>query len=555
MKIPEKNALLNIAKGEDYKFMVLKKIFLFNHFTCIILFMWVFLYIIAETAEADTLWVFFKCEHGWETGDSVSEECIGKVAHTGAKIRTVSRYFNAVSVDYTGDAYELELIDCVKETQPVMSCQKTPALPVEKRALTSLFAEEPGDHKLSYGVSFTQLNMLHIPHLHDLGYTGTGIIVGVLDAGFDLENTECLKNIKVSHCRNFVKGGDNVKGHDHGTWVLACLGGALENEYYGPAFGATFLLAVTEDYETEARIEEDYWLAGMEWCDSLGVDIISSSLIYNDEHDNPEEDYSQEDMNGNTSLVAQAAEIAVSRGIVVVNSAGNTGTTPWSIIGTPADAEHVIAVGAVSIPEEGAPVIAPFSLGGPTADGRIKPDVVAPGWGISIQFGKGVYLMNGTSYSAPIISGLCALLLEAHPEWTPSTIMAALKFSSLDFGVSGPDNDYGWGLPDAYLALNYVESGIEEKSSLKNREFILSQPYPNPFNPIITIKFTVQRESMVTVDIFDITGRRISRIVDNMFIPGKYQTIWNGENHASGVYFIKATASESIDIKKAVLVK
>ena len=535
--------------------MAAKKIFLFKHYTCIILFMWVFLFIIAEKAKADTFWVFFECAQGWEAGDSVSEECIEEVARSGAIIRTVSRYFNGVSVDYKGEPGELEGLDCIRGTRPVMSFRKTPAPSAEKISLTGLLAEEPGDHKLTYGDSYWQLNMLNIPRLHDLGYTGSGIVIGVLDAGFDLENTDCLKNMNVSHRRNFVKGGDDVKGHNHGTWVLACLGGELDDKYYGPAFGAEFLLAVTEDYAKEIRVEEDYWLAGMEWCDSLGVDIISSSLIYNDEHDNPEDDYSPEDMNGSTSLIAQAAEIAVSRGIVVVNSAGNTGSTFWSIIGTPADAEHVIAVGAVSIPGEGIPVIAPFSLPGPTADGRIKPDVVAPGWGILVQFNQGVYPMSGTSYSAPVISGLCALLLEAHPEWEPSTVMSALKYSARDLGETGPDNVYGWGLPDAYLALDYIESGIEENSSPKNRSFILSQPYPNPFNPVITIQFTVQSESMVTVDIFDVTGKKVAGIVNSMFTPGKYQTVWNGENHASGVYFIKAQAEESIDIKKAVLVK
>jgi len=536
--------------------MGLRKILFFKHYTCIIiLFMWVFLCIVSESAKTEPLWVFFKCGHGWETGDPVPEKCIEEVARSGAMIRTVSRYFNAVSVDFTGAPDELELLNCVRETQPVISFPKTLTLPVEKRATTGSLAEEPGEHKLTYGESFAQLNMLQIPLLHDMGYTGAGVVVGILDAGFDTENTNCLKNIKVSHRRNFVKGGDDVKGHNHGTWVLACLGGALENEYYGPAFGATFLLAVTEDYEHEIRIEEDYWLAGMEWCDSLGVDIISSSLIYNDEHDNPDEDYSPEDMDGKTSLVAQAAEIAVSRGIVVVNSAGNMASTFWNIIGTPADAEHVIAVGAVSIPEDGAPVIAPFSLRGPTADGRIKPDVVAPGWGVNVQYGKGISKMNGTSYSAPIISGLCALLLEAHPEWMPSTVMSALKFSARDLGDKGPDNDYGWGLPDAYLALNYVESGIEEMPSLKNRELILSRPYPNPFNPITTIQFAVKSESVVTMEVFDIIGRRVAKIVEGRFMPGKYQTIWNGENYPSGVYFIKAAAGESIEIKKAVLVK
>ena len=535
--------------------MILHTRFYRKGYACILLFMWVFLYSMSETAKTDPLWVFFECGHGWEAGDSVSEKCIHEVTRTGAEIRTVSRYFNAVSVNYNGEADELKSIDSVREVRPVGSFPKTYKPPVKENAQIRFIAEKPGNHTLIYGASYNQLNILNIPILHDMGYTGDGIVIGVLDAGFDLESTECLKNINVSHQRNFVKGGSDIKGHNHGTWVLACLGGALENEYYGPAFGATFLLAVTEDYEKEARIEEDYWLAGVEWCDSLGVDIISSSLIYNDAHDNPDEDYSQEDMDGKTSLIAQAAEMAVSRGIVVVNAAGNMESTFWRIIGTPADAEHVIAVGAVSVPEESAPLIAPFSLRGPTADGRIKPDIVAPGWMVNIQYGESVYMMNGTSYAAPIISGLCALLLEANPEWIPSTVMSALKYSAHDLGEEGPDNVYGWGLPDAYSAVHYSESGIENKSSVKNEDFILSQPYPNPFNPVITIQFTVQSESPVILEIFDITGRRVAQIMDMVCMPGIYQKFWNGENHASGIYFIKAAVGESIDVKKAVLMK
>ena len=137
----------------------------------------------------------------------------------------------------------------------------------------------------------------------------------------------------------------------------------------------------------------------------------------------------------------------------------------------------------------------------------------------------------------------------------PSDVMFALKYSTRDLGDTGPDNDYGWGLPDAYIALNYEESGIDETPTKRNQDFILLQPYPNPFNQNVTITFSVHSESYVTLEIFDITGRRVSKLFDNMFIPGKYQAIWNGENYASGVYFIKAKAGEMLNIKRAILVK
>ncbi len=142
--------------------------------------------------------------------------------------------------------------------------------------------------------------------------------------------------------------------------------------------------------------------------------------------------------------------------------------------------------------------------------------MVAPGWSVVVQYGSDFYIMNGTSYAAPLIAGLCALLLEAHPEWIPSDIMSALKYSARDLGDAGPDNDYGWGLPDAFLALNYKKTGIDKTLSMKNQDFILHQPYPNPFNQSLTISLTVYSESDVTIEIFDITGRRVSILMDNM---------------------------------------
>lgn len=518
---------------------------------------------------SDPYWLFFECDSNRSPGAPVRENLIQAVTESGCRIRTISRYFNAVSVDVDFSPDMLCRIDGVKYVTPVKRFARKPFHGVGKPVRVDVFAGEQGEHSLSYGVSYRQLNALNIPELHDMGLTGGGVVIGVLDAGFNIDGTGCLGDISISHTWNFITGSEDITGNQHGTHVLSCLGGALEDKYYGAAFGAEFLLAVTDDYDTETRADEDRWVAAVEWCDSLGADIISSSLVYNI-FDTQEESYSKNDMDGRTSLVARAAEIAFARGIVMVNSAGNEGANSWRIITTPADAEHVIAVGSVLIPEDGEPLISDFSSRGPTTDGRIKPDVVAPGEKVYIPYAgqKEIYYTSrGTSFAAPFISGLCALLLEAHPNWTPETVFEALKVSARDLGDTGPDNDYGWGIPDGISALNYLPTGIavdetaeKELSKDKNEHsiiklFALLSPYPNPFNPVVAIPFRVNKEAHVAVEIFDITGSITVKLWDKSTPPGYYRIMWDGGGYASGVYFVRVSSERVGETVKILLMK
>lgn len=515
---------------------------------------------------AEPYWIFFVREQGWTPGDPVQGDLINAVSKAGFHIRTVSCYFNAVSLDCE-DPSALECIEKVISIQQVKKLARSPYHRVYKSVDSTVPALVQEEHILNYGVSYRQLDALNIPHLHDMGLTGKGVVIGVLDSGFNIAGTGCLENISVSHKRNFITDSDDITGDMHGVHVLACIGGAHEQRYYGAAFGATFLLAVTDDI-TETRADEDRWVAAVEWCDSLGANIISSSLVYNI-FDTPEESYSKSDMDGRISLVARAAEIAFSRGIVMVNSAGNEGDNSWRIITTPGDAEHVIAVGAVSITENAEPVIADFSSRGPTADGRIKPDVVAPGEMVAIPY-PGTpdfyFLSKGTSLAAPFIAGLCALLLEAHPYWTPSTVIEALKESARDLGNAGPDNDYGWGIPDGVLALEYIPMNIVSNESDKNGSgskekgymipsFVLYSPYPNPFNSVVTIPYRIDTMTHVTLDICDITGRTVSNLIGDLAVPGEYQVLWYAGEYASGVYFARIVSESKVVSKKITMVK
>ncbi|MFC1508462.1 S8/S53 family peptidase [Candidatus Omnitrophota bacterium] len=526
---------------------------------------------VCGSSGADPYWVFFNREQTREVDDPVPCWMIEAVRDTGAQVRVASRYFYAVSVDWDDEPHILESLPCVDRVQPVMSMERVPRDEYEKLVMrkdAGVFSRS--SHELHYGVSGDQLSLLNIPELHDMGLTGSGVTIGILDTGFDIGETGCLAHVAVTHTKNFVTGKADVTGDDHGSHVLSCLGGASEGEYYGVAFDASFLLAVTDDLYTERRADEDRWVAGVEWCDSLGADIISSSLVYNI-FDTEDESYSKDEMDGRTSLVARAAEIAVSRGIVVVNAAGNEGNNLWGIITTPGDSEHVLAVGAVSYSGE-QPVISGFSSRGPTADGRIKPDVVAPGspvWLPRIGTADQFIVKTGTSFAAPFVSGICALIIQEHPDWTPYQVMDAVKLTAGDLGVSGPDNEYGWGLPDAVNAVHYGPTGIERSTdayrSFMNRHhddntkgrhaFALKAPYPNPFNSSVNITFITHAEEYVSITIHDLLGRKISTVWSNTASPGEKHVLWNGNGFSSGLYYIKAITAHKTSTQKILLIK
>ena len=313
-----------------------------------------------------------------------------------------------------------------------------------------------------YGSSFKQNNLVGAIGVHEAGITGKGILIGMIDTGFNT-NHESLINADIIAERDFInndfvvsdetgggQGGD-VPGQDsHGTATFSAVGGFSEGILIGTAYQAQFALAKTEDIRGETSIEEDFWVAGIEWLDSLGADIVSSSLGYTTFTDVSY--YTPADMNGNTAVTTIAADLAVEKGIVVVVSAGNEGNGSWRIISAPADGDNVLAVGAVWSDSS----LAGFSSRGPTADGRTKPDILAQGVSvISAVSGNfsGYSALNGTSLSCPIAAGVAALILSAHPELNSFQVGAALKETA---GLSNnPNNDFGWGVIDAFAAVSY----------------------------------------------------------------------------------------------------
>ncbi len=384
----------------------------------------------------------------------VSDLYISELDQLNIAVLARSRWLNAVSVMATpAERQQIEKFLFVKKIQKVRQFKNRPVT-----IGASLYKTETLHFDINYRLSEIQNSLIAVPEVHAAGLTGKGVLIGVIDSGFFYRNHTCFSRVQVRDEYDFIfqddttsnQSQDGSSQHNHGTYVFSIIGGYDEDNLIGSAYKASYLLAKTEYVPTETRIEEDYWIEGLEWMEREGADIVTSSLGYStfDNGDN----YSYADMDGNTALTTIAADIAAAKGVTVVTSAGNERNNTWKYITSPADADSVITVGAVH-QEKG---IAYFSSAGPTSDGRIKPDVVAMGMGVTAAdpntFNAYQYV-QGTSFAAPQVAGVCALMLEAHPSLNPMQIREALR-ETADRSAN-PDTLYGWGLVNAYDAVFY----------------------------------------------------------------------------------------------------
>ncbi len=395
---------------------------------------------------------------------------VAQIAAAG-RLRHESRWLNAVSVDLTDQAVSsVRHLPCVAAVRPVALARAASIGPghdehgsplgvvwqperIPARERPALLERET----LGYGPSAGQLLEINVPALHALGYTGNRVRLMMIDTGFRKDH-ESLAHIDRIDEWDFVFGDgqtqnepvDDPGQHVHGTLTWSVAGGLAPGILIGPAYGASFALAKTEDIRSETEVEEDHYVAALERADSLGVAVTSASLNYLCFDSGF--CYEFEDKDGDTAVITVAIDIAAARGILCVNSQGNYGCDLGSL-GTPADADSMLAVGAV----DSLNVITSFSACGPTYDGRIKPEVVARGWrtwGASANAPDAYGPASGTSLSTPLVAGAAALLLEAHPEWSPMDVRSAL-LATAD-RVEAPDNAYGWGRIDAGAALHHT---------------------------------------------------------------------------------------------------
>ncbi len=392
----------------------------------------------------------------------VAEDYVGAIKGLGATLRRESRWLNAASFDMTmAQLDQVAALPFVAEIKPVAGYTR-PADPVVPEDTRPQQPKTSSAIQINYGNSFGQLNLMGVPAAHAAGFNGQGVTLAIFDAGFRKTHevfASALSEGRVIGEYNFVfnvvstapQPGDDPNSWSHGTSTWSLAGGFKDGTLYGGAYKANFILAKTEDVRTEHHIEEDNWVAALQWADSLGADVITSSLGYFT-FDSPDTSYTYADMNGLTAICSKAASTADSLGIVVCNSMGNSGPGAGTI-SAPADAFKILAVGAVS--SNGA--IAGFSSRGPTFDGRIKPEICAQGvntWVASSSADNGYSSgFSGTSAACPLAAGATVLLVQARPTWPPALIRQAIQASASR--AATPDNNYGWGIINVNAALSW----------------------------------------------------------------------------------------------------
>jgi hypothetical protein len=477
----------------------------------------------------------------------VNSTYVNQIQTLGAQVLNRSRWLNAVTV-YATDSSVIQAIQALPFVSGVEAVKrKSPPVAVPKfdaeRELSDAhqyrmaYQNNASSQLIDYGNSLGQVSMLGGDLLHSAGFMGNGKVIAVIDAGFYIADQcetfdSAFINNQILGTWDFVSGENNVyEDHYHGTAVLSCIAGNSPGQLIGTAPKASFWLLRSEDAPTEYVVEEFNWVCAAEFADSVGADIINSSLGYTT-FDNPAQDHTFADLDGNTAMASIGASIAASRGIIVCNSAGNSGNNPWLRISVPADADGILAVGAVDANE----VIAPFSSRGHSADGRIKPDVSAQGVATVGQFEPGIFSqsLNGTSFSSPLIAGMCAAFWEAVPNLTATQVIQKVKESCDQF--NNPDSLKGYGIPDFAQAYTTVTGKKIIIPSMNKIDYVA----PNPFRDFINIRYLAADTHYIELSLFDIMGKEIS-YQRHWCDARTYQNInFNvPATLASGIYFLQ----------------
>ncbi|WP_228851031.1 S8 family serine peptidase [Aegicerativicinus sediminis] len=445
---------------------------------------------------------------------------------TGIAVMAKSKWMNAVHVRGTetnvNNLLNLSYVDHIEFAKNKISSGNRVG------SSTNKFDVEDTQITFDYGYAANQVEMIALDQLHELDFTGTGLIIAVLDSGFPNVNTlsafsRLRNNNDLLGGYNFVNRSTNYYDSTldgHGIAVLSTMAAYIQNNYVGTAPDASYYLFITEDVITETPVEESYWVEAAERADSLGVDVINSSLGYFD-FDDSRYDYTPSEMDGKTAFVTRGAAIAAEKGILVVISAGNSGYDLAGTITAPADAENVFSIGAVNA--DGTRTT--FSSVGSSNQPSIKPDVMAQG-GIATLVNKNGNVVggNGTSFSSPIIAGAIACLMQAFPNLSPDLIREKIRESGDN--ADSPDFLYGYGIPNFFTAFsNLLSTEVFDKS--------LIRVFPNPAQDFITL-VGLHNSTTTSIDLFSITGETIMKYnVDDSEVRIDLS------NFSVGLYFLK----------------
>lgn len=521
----------------------------------------------------------------------IESRYIEAVLQEGGKLRSESRWLNGVGLEATEQQIrDIARLSFVRAIDPIR--QYTMSFEIPGSALLPPGAPSSAE-VLDYGNAKTQIVQIQADFLHQEGFLGENIVIGLLDTGFNLAHT-ALEHVEVIAQRDFINDDGNTADKtdqddphqdDHGSVILGILAGDAPGQLVGVAPRARYLLGKTEVVSRrgivfERQIEEDWWIEGLEWLEEMGADVVSSSLGYYDW-------YRFADLDGNTSKVTVAANLAVQKGMAVVIAAGNLGAQPpddsfglRGRITPPADGFDVLAIGAVDRDGQ----VLPFSSQGPTFDGRIKPDLMAMGAGVTSidSTTRGGFSSDhlGTSPATPLAAGVAALLMEAFPLATVQDIVNTLRMTASQ--SNNPDNIAGYGIIRARAAYDrllqqFGHTGLPKPVAVQPTSDLLAttlgklkqgellQNYPNPFNPETWMPFKLASSGPVVIQIYSLDGRLVNTLELGTLPAGDYfakhrAAYWNGRNFAgeftaSGTYFYVLEFQEEIDTRKMILLE
>jgi serine protease AprX len=488
----------------------------------------------------------------------VNAAYITQVVNQGVTVHSASKWINGVTV-LTEDSSLMSLIrplpfvKRVEYTGKKLTAQTVPSARTKRIDLdyeNEFEYDFDYEYELEYGYAAAQTNQLKGSALHDSGYTGNGIIIGVLDAGFrNVDINPAFDSLRIQNrllgVKNIIDPTVNVYQEDtHGANVLSIMAGNLPGQFVGVAPHASYWLLQTEYVPTEYMVEVDFWVRGLEFADSVGVDVVNSSLGYT-EFDDASMNFTYADMNGLVSRASRAAYLASRKGIIVCTSAGNDGDKPWKYISSPADADGILTVGAVNT----SGTIAAFSSFGPTADSRVKPEVCATGWGtVLINLNGDGTTGNGTSYSSPIVAGLTACYLQYCKDQLPMSYNVDLIIqhiiSSSD-RYDNPHEQYGYGLTDFQTVMHQtVTNSITEHQV----EALFNMMYRTKTGEIRIVKNQRLGYSPITLQIFTPTGS----LVHTQFLNQPYEII-SVTHLKAGIYLVRVSHPSGSAVMKIVV--
>ncbi|CAN5289196.1 S8 family serine peptidase [soil metagenome] len=481
----------------------------------------------------------------------VDPNYVSQVLATGAvTLNYTSRWMNAISIT-TSDAGALAAINAlpfVVSVGPVRRVGHADHFSEDADLVPATNTERIGNPNstlsYNYGSSYNQVHQINADCLHDLGFNGAGKIIAVLDDGFNNVNTvAAFDSIRINNqilgTYDFVLGVQNVYSvGGHGTMCLSDMAANLPGQIIGTAPGAQYYLLRTEDAATEYLIEEDNWVAGAEYADSVGADIISTSLYY-EQFDDALQNHTYADMDGRTTVCAIAAIFTARVGMLTFACAGNSGTSPWFYLGSPADADSILAVGAVDVNGN----LASFSSRGPSSDGRIKPDISAMGVNAVVVNSSGnVTTASGTSFATPLSAGGAACLWQSAPTYTAMQLRHAIHMSSSQWNA--PDSLKGYGIP------NYCLSNIilaNPQTALPTENYFAVNPNPN--NGEMNFSISLTDENQGTIEILDMTGRKVREI---SVTAGQRNISIDAKELSEGIYLCRLVVNGKIISGKKV---